>query len=150
VLAVDADDNGEISPGDQLRATIVIYNGAGRALTDVRFRAEFGRYLHVLTDSVESSQGGIAPPGTALLPDLQLAIGEMEPGATVTIQFSVLLNENTPPSVRELVLQGTVSAAGMKPVLTDDADTPETGDPTRLRIGHGSLSERVYLPIASQ
>lgn len=150
VLDVDADGNGAISPGDRVSVTVTIRNGLDTTLEDVHYHETFGPHLYALTDSVQSSQGGIVPPGTALLPHLLIEIGAMDPEAIVTIQFAVQLNQTIPLAIRDIPLQGTVSAAGMDPVLTDNADTPTVHDPTRLRIVHGDLSETIFLPIGLQ
>lgn len=146
-VALDADANGMLSPGDELTVTVTVRNGTEETLTDVAFSESMGRYLYALTESVTTTHGTMTPPGTTLLPGIDLSLGTLAPGETATIRFRVLLRETIPPWLRFFAIQGTVTAAGVDPVRTDDPATAPMGDATEIRLGG---THALFVPIVEK
>ncbi len=59
-----------------------------------------------------------------------VAIGTLPPGKSITLAFSVTINNPLPGGVCQLANQGTVSGSNFSSVLTDDPDTAAASDPT--------------------
>ena len=64
------------------------------------------------------------------VPPLALSLGTIGTGETVTVQFDVVINEPFPAGTTSVMNQATIQGDNFAPVLTDDPDTPMTGDAT--------------------
>jgi len=83
-----------------------------------------------------SSSKELAQEASPLLPPaINVAIGDIPVGKSISIFFDVTVNVPFPNSVTEVSNQGTVSGGNLDPTLTDDPDDP-TGstDPTLTSI----------------
>jgi len=124
-LHIDADGNGIPSPGDTIRYTVVISNTGNTEATSVFFIDPIPTYTTVVVGSVTTTQGTVNTEDP-----VDVTIGDIAAGATVTITFDVLIDNPLPGGVTELSNQGTVSAGNHGDVPTDDPDTPAVDDPT--------------------
>ena len=82
------------------------------------------------TKTVAPQKGVVAAPQVTNFP---LTIGTLKPGKSVTITFSVMVNNPVPQGTTSVSNQGTVSGMdGANPfnVLTDDPDVAGTNNPT--------------------
>src|SRR5262249_44977502 len=59
---------------------------------------------------------------------VSVPVGPLPQNKSVIIKYSVTVNN--PPAAAQVSTQGTVTATGITPVLTDDPDTGTAGDPT--------------------
>lgn len=59
-----------------------------------------------------------------------VAIGTLPPGKSITLTFSVTINNPLPGGVCQLANQGEVAGSNFSSVLTDDPDTAAVSDPT--------------------
>src|SRR5688572_4971902 len=67
---------------------------------------------------------------SAMVADVNLAIGTLPAGESVTITFRVLIDDPFMGSAAEVSNQGTVSGTNFGDVLTDDPTVGGTADPT--------------------
>jgi hypothetical protein len=67
----------------------------------------------------------------SMVGSVNLNIGTIPAGETVTITFNVTINSPlVPTNTTQVANQGTVSGTNFGPVVTDDPDTPAPNDPT--------------------
>ena len=76
-----------------------------------------------------------ASPSWAFPPNIDIQIGTLPPGKTLTIVYQAKLNDPLPGPLTEVVDQGVVKALNHAPVLTDDPTVnPGTDDPTTFPV----------------
>ena len=75
-----------------------------------------------------------ASPSWALPPNIDIEIGTLPPGTTLTIVYRALLNDPLPGPLTEVVDQGVVKALNHPKVLTDDPNEPGSEDPTTFPV----------------
>jgi hypothetical protein len=61
---------------------------------------------------------------------VNLNIGTLPPGKSITITYDVMVNANLPLGANSVTQQGTVSGSNFSDAVSDDPDTTEPGDPT--------------------
>jgi uncharacterized repeat protein (TIGR01451 family) len=65
-----------------------------------------------------------------LVSSVNLNIGTLPAGKSMTITFNATINNSVPPGTTQVSNQGTVSGSNFADVLTDDPDAPGAADPT--------------------
>jgi uncharacterized repeat protein (TIGR01451 family) len=131
-LSADLDQDGSVSRGDRLRYTVIVANHGQRTLTGVTFTDTPDPHTIVVPGSVVTSRGTVVrgnAPGDGFV---QVAIGSLAPGQSATIIFEVTIDPATPPGVRSIINQGTVSGTNFESIVTDDPATRELHDPTEV------------------
>lgn len=73
--------------------------------------------------SAQNVRGGDAFPG-------QISLGDLPSGATITIEFEVVVDAGVPPGTTELCNQGTIRGANFAELATDDPNAGGLSDPT--------------------
>ncbi len=124
-LFIDADGNGIPSPGDTLRYTVTISNTGNTSATGVFFTDPIPANTTVVAGSVTTTQGAVNGEDP-----VDVTIGDLAAGGSVTITFDVLVDNPLPGGVTELSNQGTVSAGNHPDEPTNDPDTAPDDDPT--------------------
>jgi hypothetical protein len=82
-------------------------------------------------ESNVSSKTSSAPRvASAVVGSVNLNIGTLPAGKSVTITFNVAINNSVPPGTTQVSNQGIVSGSNFANVLTDDPDVGGTADPT--------------------
>ncbi|HUP49364.1 MAG TPA: PA domain-containing protein [Thermoanaerobaculia bacterium] len=121
-LMSDADASGTLSGGDVLRYRIRITNHSERAVADVR-----------LEDTIDShTTSADAPDGV-----VRAFFAVIEPGAAVEIAYDATLHPSLPAGLPAIVNQGTITAAGIESLRTDDPSTPALSDATKILFPAG-------------
>ncbi len=129
-LLVDADSSGDASPGDTLRYTLVINNqGAGDA-TNIVLEDTPDVHTALVVGSVVSTQGSVAIGNNPGNTTVEVAVGTIAAGLSVTISYDVVINQPLPSGVTEVVNQALLTSTELPPVLSDDPDDPGPQDPT--------------------
>jgi uncharacterized repeat protein (TIGR01451 family) len=154
-LAVDADDSGDVSPGDTLTYTIVVHNnGLGSILNGVLTDTLPSEYTDYVVGSLQTTE----PPPTASVDYLAANWGYMPmsntlgvdpnvrafrvgwdnigPGANITVSLRVRIQDDLPVGVTDIVNQAVFGASTTttdqsvgQPILQiDKVDEP---DPVR-------------------
>jgi uncharacterized repeat protein (TIGR01451 family) len=124
-LLIDADGNGIPSPGDTLRYTVVITNSGNTAATGVFFTDPIPANTTVVAGSVTTTQGAVAGEDP-----VDVTIGDLAAGGSVTITFDVVVDNPLPGGVTQVANQGVVSAGNHPDEPTNDPDTAPDDDPT--------------------
>jgi len=125
----DVDGNGSPSPGDYLKYEVVIVNNGNSAATGVVFNDQPDPNTKVDCNIPVTTTAGTVDECSISL--VSVNIGTMAPGAQVTIEFYVRIdNPLANAGIREVANQGLIESNELPTVPTDDPDTPENGDPT--------------------
>ncbi len=128
-LLVDADGSGFPSAGDTLRYTMVIANSGNATANNVVFTDTPDTNTTLVSGSVTTTQGSIVG-GNSGVPPVQVNIGSIPVGGTVTITFDVRINKPLPQGVTQVANQGIVSGSNIPNTPTDNPKTPAPNDPT--------------------
>ncbi|KPV52767.1 hypothetical protein SE17_13545, partial [Kouleothrix aurantiaca] len=145
-LTGDANNNGKPSPGDTLTYLVRITNKGQVAASNVVFNDDPSSFFTNITfraGSVVTSQGTILKGNTAGDTTIQIAIGTLPPGASVNINFDVVVKNPVSPNL--VKNQGTIQASNAPVTLTDDPDTPAPNDPTVTFIPPGDVPTAIQL-----
>lgn len=130
-LVVDANGDGFVSPGDTVRYTLTVTNPGGVPLTGVTATITPDSNSAVIVGSAQTADGTVI--GTT--PDVVFDFDEIPGGGgAVSGFFDVEVADPFPDGVTRLEVQGTVTADGFEPVLTDDPSQPGAADPTRTTV----------------
>jgi uncharacterized repeat protein (TIGR01451 family) len=78
---------------------------------------------------------------------VEVAIGTLPIGQSVTITYDVTINSPLPPGTTAIVNQGIVSGDNFPEEPTDDPTTTDTDDPTEIRLGVQLLATKRYQVI---
>lgn len=142
-LAVDADSDSVISPGDTLEYTVTISNSpsAGDDATDVSFVDTIPANTTYVADST-TLNGTTVPDEAGAMPFVDgnpinadgAAAGTLPIGGSATVTFRVTINNPLPAGVDNIGNQGTVLIAGTAVADTDDPATPTVGDETLVAV----------------
>lgn len=129
-VLVDADSNGEPSPGDTIQYTVLVGNNGTEVARNVVFTDTPGADTSLVVGSVDISgctaclvTRGNDPGDSAVA----VNIGDLAPQRSVTIYFNVLVS-NT--ACDEVSNQGWVNGSNFSSLRTDDPDTVTPADPT--------------------
>jgi len=128
-LAVDADGNGVPSPGDTLAYTIQIGNSGNAYATAVSYSDTPDANGALVAGSVTVSQG-VVTGGNGGTPPVTADLGDIPPGASVSIGYRVVIDNPLPAGATQLVNQGMVGSNELPDVPTDDPGTGAPDDPT--------------------
>jgi uncharacterized repeat protein (TIGR01451 family) len=122
------------SPGDTLLYQITIANSGNTAATGVTFSDIPDPNTALVVGSVQTNLGAVTSGNTAGDTSVGVNIGTLPSGASATISFRVTIDTPLPAGVTQISNQGTVSAAGVPGMPTDDPGTPTGGDPTSTSV----------------
>ncbi|MFK7958154.1 MAG: beta strand repeat-containing protein [Lysobacterales bacterium] len=136
VVLVDADSDGQASPGDTLRYTVNITNSGNIAATGVTFNDTPDSNSQLVVGSVVVAPLGTVVTGntagdTTVSVDLDTIPGG---GASRSISFDVLIDDPLAAGVTQLSNQGVVGSNEVPDEPTNDPDTPADDDPTNTPL----------------
>ncbi|MGZ8833248.1 MAG: Ig-like domain-containing protein, partial [Thermoanaerobaculia bacterium] len=132
-LAVDADGNGVISPGDAIQYMIVVRNTGTGPATSVVLTDTPGSNTTLIAGSVTTSSGVITLGNGPADTSLTVTIGTLAPGAAVTVTLRARIASPLPPGVTSVRNQGFVNSVETT-TSTDDPSTPVVRDPTTTPV----------------
>ena len=78
----------------------------------------------------EKPMGAAVQPQAPKADTVNLIIGTLPAGKSITVIFDAVIANPVPPSATQVSNQGTVSGSNFSSVLTNDPDTPAADDPT--------------------
>lgn len=156
-LVIDEDDDGFVDPGDTLELTVITTNIGASNATNVRLAHTIPTSTTVVAGSVISSSGVVVTESP-----VSVNIGDLAPGALVTVTFRVTVDGGTADGTI-ILAQASVTADGSINELSDDngddadglnpalipVDTGEgsgAGSPGMLLVIEQSSSEAVSPP----
>jgi len=125
-LALDADGDGAVSPGDEVEYTVTVRNVGNTAAIGVGLADPVPDHAAIVPGSVSASEGTVDQEA----PSVVVSLGEIAGGADVTVRFRVTVENPIAAGVRELSNQGLVASAELPDVVTDDPEVDGAADPT--------------------
>lgn len=133
LMVVDADGSGNLSAGDTLEYIVTIHNGGTAAAEGVSFTDTPDANTSLVVGSVSTSLGSVVQGNSGGDTSVEVSIGDIEIGVTVTIEFRVVLGDGdyTVVSNQGLVEWGAAAPASEP---TDDPDTDTGDDPTESPV----------------
>ena len=129
-LEIDVDDDGQVSPGDQVRYTIRIDNIGDGAATGIVLRDLLDDNVSLVAGSVSTTLGVVLSEDPI---DVEIGVltgGAPAAGASATVTFDVEIVNPFPLGLDRIVNQGTVTSDQLPAVLTDDPEMGGDSDPT--------------------
>ena len=117
-LQVDVNGDGVVNPGDTIRYTVTISNVGDGVATGVNFSDTPDVNTILVVGSVTTSQGTVTLGNSADETSVDVDVGTVGVGSSVTIEFNITVNSPLPEGVTEVSNQGIVN--------DDDPETPET------------------------
>lgn len=134
-LAVDANGDGLVNPGDTLEYTVTITNAGAVDAQNVSFVDTPDTNTTLVIGSVVTS-GAVASGNTPGDTSVVVSFGTLAAGETVTVVFRVTINSPLfPPNTAQVSNQGVVTGDNVSDTPTDDPDTPAVDDPTTTPLG---------------
>jgi len=127
-LLVDNDNNGAASAGDILKYTIIMTNAGNLPAEGVVFTDTPDANTTLVTGEVETTQGEIVIGNNPGDTTIEIEIGTVAVGASVTITFAVQVNDPLSPNVDQVANQGIFTGDNVDRTPTDDPDTPDLPD----------------------
>jgi uncharacterized repeat protein (TIGR01451 family) len=138
-LLIDADGNGQASPGDTLLYTVTVWNEGTADATGVVFTDTPDPNTTLVVGSVATTKGSVTRGNTPGDTWAEVNIGILLAGGpaseTVTISFQVTINDPLPPGVTNVYNQGVFTSNEVPPAPTDDPDTAPDDDFTATPLG---------------
>ncbi len=128
-LAVDADGDGRVDPGDTVEYAVVIRNLGNTSANDVTLSDELPALAALVPGSVTTTRGTVVSE----IPVVVNA-GEIAGGSDVTVSFRVTVDSPVPAGVESISNQGLVTSAELDEILTDDPEVGGSADPTVTAI----------------
>jgi uncharacterized repeat protein (TIGR01451 family) len=133
-LSGDKNGNGAANPGDTLLYTVQITNTGTADATSVVFTDTPDPNTTLVVGSVQSTGGTVKSGNDTGNTMIVVDIGTLPVGASVTITYSVLINDPFPEGITSISNQATITSAELAPTLTDDPSTTKGGDPTQILV----------------
>jgi uncharacterized repeat protein (TIGR01451 family) len=127
-LLVDNDGNGAASSGDILRYTIIMTNVGNLPAEEVVFADTPDFSTTLLPDTLTTTAGTIISGNNPGDTTIEIEIGTVLVGASVTITFEVQVNDSLSADVTEVANQGVFTGDNVDPTPTDDPGTPNLPD----------------------
>lgn len=134
-LLKDNDGNGMPSPGDTLHYEMTIMNtGNTDAALGVVVSDQPDPNTTLVAGSVKASKGTVLMGNAQGDRSVQVQVGTIAAGTSITIQFDAIIADPLPDGVVRVSNQGVVRSDNVPSVVTDDPDTPRTDDPTNTLL----------------
>ena len=158
-LLVDADDNGMPNSGDTLLYNVTIINSGNTAATGVVYEDTPDPNTTIVPGSVRATWGTITSGNAAGDTTINIDVGEIPADAELQISYQVVIKENLPDTVTEIVNQGIVhntnsvlpcpeearildgEAINCPALPTNDPTTAAAGDPTVVVLDRDPTAE---------
>ena len=141
-VALTGDNNGDgiVNPGDTLTYTVTLTN-TGSDTTGVAFTDTVPTHTTYVSGTLATSTGTADDSGD---PNLQVDVGNLASGATVTITFDVTVDAGTPDGT-VISNQGSVDSDQTVPEPTDVDGNDGNGDqPTDIPVGDTAKDSGLY------
>lgn len=139
-LAVDANGDGNVTPGDQLFYEIVLRNKGTLAATNVKVTDVIDLNATLLNGSVSTTLGQISEGSGNGDSTVEVDIPKLDIGQEVKIRFTVQIKSPLVASVKQISNQASITA-DQGAILTDDPDVDGAQDPTVSVLNDQALIE---------
>ena len=129
-LQRDLGNDNVVSPGDTVRYTLVVRNGGGLPLQGVSGSVPAPANAQLVAGSASTPDGGSASVADGVV---TFTLPDVAGSTSRRVVFDAVVADPF-PDVARIQTQGSVSATGLDPVLTDDPALPGSSDPTRTTV----------------
>jgi uncharacterized repeat protein (TIGR01451 family) len=140
-LLTDADGDGDVDPGDNLRYSIAIANVGEAYALNVVFSDTPDGNAPLIAGTVTTTQGIVLEGNAAGDTDVRVQLDAIPPHEDATVTFDAVLGDPVPDRVYSVSNQGLVTVSYpigdtvyQFSVPTDDPDTSAVGDPTQTDV----------------
>ncbi len=141
-LAVDANLNGKVDPGDTVKYTAVINDSGDQNAAAVVFAASIDPNARLVAGSVTTTAGSVTTGNGAGDASVAVALGTLPGnGGTATVTFEVQVDDPLPPAVTQISEQGTVIGSNFASTPTNDPTTPAPLDATVTPINREAIAQ---------
>ncbi len=127
-LAIDADSDGVPSPGDTLAYSITLQNNGNADVTGLVFSDTPDPNTILVVGSVITSQGMVTSGNVANDVAVEVDLGTLAPGNSLTISFQVQVPFPFPGAIALVSNQGVFTNIEVPDQSTDDPDQPGQED----------------------
>jgi uncharacterized repeat protein (TIGR01451 family) len=103
------------APGDRIRYTLTIPNPAAATLAALVATAALDLNTTLAPGSVTTSQGTVATGNGPTDRTVEVALGDLAPAATATIEWEVTVNTPLPPAITQVAAQVETRGANIPP-----------------------------------
>ncbi len=133
-LQVDADQDGEISPGDTLLYAVRLFNLGNAPAEGVIFEDSPDPHTQLVAGSVIVSQGGVLEGNGTGDHVIRADLETIEAGGSASVSYLAVIDNPLPDGLELLLNQGTVVVDGLEDGATDDPRIEGPSDPTSTQI----------------
>jgi uncharacterized repeat protein (TIGR01451 family) len=137
-LVIDRDRSGGASSEDTLEYTVQLENVGTATAGNVAYTDTVDANTTITPGTVTTSRGQITV-GQAGGQHLLVALGDVAPGANVTITYRVRVTAKVPASAKQIRNHGRFNAIGIAGTTTDDPTTGAGGDSTDIAVAGTTL-----------
>jgi uncharacterized repeat protein (TIGR01451 family) len=137
-LQIDLGHDGNLSPGDTLRYTLLVTNTSDRPATSAVITTAIDPHLQLVVGSVTTNAGSVATGNSSGDSSPRILIPTLPAGATATVVFDVVALTDA-AAVKIVSSQSTATGANFEDTPSDDPDTPQKNDPTTTPVGGPSV-----------
>jgi uncharacterized repeat protein (TIGR01451 family) len=141
-LAVDANLNGKVDPGDTVKYTAAIADTGNQNAAAAAFAIAIDANAKLVAGSVTTTAGTVTTGNGAGDTSVAVALGTLlGGGGTATITFEVQVDDPLAPNVNQISEQGTVTGSNVTAIPTNDPTTPAALDATLTPIDHEAIAQ---------
>ncbi len=133
-IVTDTNMSGGISPGEQILYTIVINNTGDAPASNVTLSDAPDTNTQLDVGSVTTTLGTITTGNTAGDTFVEIDIASLPNSSSVTITYTVTVNNPLPTGIETLANQGLVESDELPDSMTDDPDTGTDDDSTVVAV----------------
>jgi uncharacterized repeat protein (TIGR01451 family) len=137
-LIIDRDLSGGASSGDTLEYTVRLKNVGTATAGNVAYTDTVDANTTVTSGTVATSRGQVTI-GQQGGQEILVAVGDVPPGADVTITYRARVTAKIPASVKQIRNHGRFNAIGIAGTATDDPRTGAGGDSTDIAVAGTTL-----------
>lgn len=133
-LRLDADQSGDVSPGDTVRYTLTLRNMGAAAAHELVLSDAPDPLSQLVAGSVTTSVGRVVVGNSDNDQSVQVNLPQLDADQTVVVRFDVRLPNSLPQGVESITNQAVLDSAEWPPVLSQDPDGSQPDGATELLI----------------
>ena len=142
-LVVDVNNDGFVNPGDTLEYAITLKNTGNGIATGLTISDTLDPNTSLVVGSVQTSAGTIVQGNNSGDSAVVVQIGDLVPGATVTVRYRATVRDPLPAGVNRLYNSAVYTGSNVPGGRTDDPETPVVTDPTGTTVGEVPILEAI-------
>ena len=141
VAAGDATESARASAGEAISYTVRVQNAGDAPAVNVLLTDVVDPNATLTAGSVRSTQGAVQRGNGEGDAGVEVALGNLAPGAEAVVRFVVRVDEALPDEVTRIANQATLTGDNFPAVQSDDPDTTAVNDATQTPLAQVALLE---------